>query len=434
MRSEDTTTTTTTTALRERFSGNLLPRSRLKASTSTKPQEKKFLKRFSNSKMTILCGFLTILVFRGGIGIGDLDGYSKSRQFSEDIDRILREIRYDSDDRSDSGGLHTLDNSTYSLGPKISEWDDQRKTWMAQNKGSESILGGIYGKGKDRMMLVTGSRPNPCDNPIGDHYLLKWTKNKIDYCRIHGIEIMFNIAQLDLELGFVWSKLTLIRKLMLSHPEVEWIWWMDDDASFTNMSFEIPLHKYDDYNMVVQGYPDLLFQKKSWIALNTGSFLMRNCQWSLDLLDVWARMGQKGWVTKEQGRILTDYLSDRPSFESDDRSSLIYLLLTQGGRWMGRVFLENSYYLNGFWVGLVDDYREMIGNYLPQTGDDKWSFVTHFLGCNPCGKYSDYPMDKCLKAMDRAFNFADNQVLQISGFMHKHLSTSEVRKIRKSGQ
>lgn len=395
----------------ERLSGNL-PRSRFTASRSTRSYENQFLKRINNSKLAIFCGLLTILVFRGGIGLENLVGDSISEKYSsEDIDRILREIRSDSDsDDSNSSGV--LDNSTYSPGPKISEWDSQRKVWMAKNKEShENII--LGGNGKDRMLLVTSSLPNPCENPIGDHYLLKGTKNKIDYCRIHGIEMMFNMAELELELGNNWSKLSLIRKMMLSHPEVEWVWWMDSDALFTDMNFEIPLHKYEGYNMVVHGNPDLLFQKKSWTALNTGSFLIRNCQWSLDLLDIWAPMGQKGSVTKEQGRILTDYLNDRHlSVDSDDQSSLIYLLLTQRDRWMGRVFLENSF--------------------LPaETGDDKWSFITHFAGCKPCGKTSDHPINMCFDDMDKAFNFADNQVLQFFGFMHKDLSNSEVRKIIK---
>ncbi|MFS7943550.1 putative xyloglucan 6-xylosyltransferase [Helianthus anomalus] len=37
------------------------------------------------------------------------------------------------------------------------------------------------------VLLVTGSSPKPCENPVGDHYLLKSIKNKIDYYRIHII-------------------------------------------------------------------------------------------------------------------------------------------------------------------------------------------------------------------------------------------------------
>jgi xyloglucan 6-xylosyltransferase len=84
---------------------------------------------------------------------------------------------------------------------------------------------------------------------------------------------------------------------MLSHPEVEWIWWSDSNALFTDMVFEIPL----------------------W----------RNRQRSLDLLDAWASMGPKGPIRDEAGKILTANLKGRPAFEADDQSALIYLLISK---------------------------------------------------------------------------------------------------------
>ncbi|KAL0926373.1 hypothetical protein M5K25_002596 [Dendrobium thyrsiflorum] len=409
-------------------------------------------KTFNNIKITILCGFVTILVLRGTIGVGNLGGVSDAdsdQRVVEDIERILREIRSDSEPDEVVAAqfsiaavvnITTADNVTlagadaaayaagksYKLGPKVSDWDQQRDQWLIANPGFPSRIAG----GKPKILLVTGSPPNPCDNPIGDHYLLKATKNKIDYCRIHGIEIIHNMAHLDRELAGYWAKLPLIRRLMLSHPEVEWIWWMDSDALFTDMAFEIPVNKYEGYNLVIHGYPDLLFDQHSWIALNTGSFLFRNCQWSLDLLDTWAPMGPKGPVRDEAGRILTASLKGRPAFEADDQSALIYLLLSQQETWGAKVFIENSYYLHGFWAGLVDKYEEMMEKHHPGLGDERWPFVTHFVGCKPCGSYGDYPVERCISSMERAFNFADNQVLQIYGFAHKALSSPKIKRIK----
>ncbi|PKA67171.1 Putative glycosyltransferase 3 [Apostasia shenzhenica] len=410
----------------------------------------KIQKTFNNIKITILCGFVTILVLRGTIGVGNLRGAAdgdSDHKVVEDIERILREIRSDSDPDDSNlrfsanvANVSTTDNVTlsgtdasaytagkrYTLGSRISDWDLQRKQWLRQNPGFPSLIAG----GKPKILLVTGSPPNPCDNPLGDHYLLKATKNKIDYCRLHGIEIVYNMAHLDLELAGYWAKLPLIRRLMLSHPEVEWIWWMDSDALFTDMTFEIPVNKYDGFNLVIHGYPDLLFEQHSWIALNTGSFLLRNCQWSLDLLDVWAPMGPKGPVRDEAGRILTANLKGRPAFEADDQSALIYLLLSQQDKWGDKVYIENSYYLHGFWAGLVDKYEEMMEKHHPGLGDERWPFVTHFVGCKPCGSYGDYPVERCISSMERAFNFADNQVLQMYGFSHRGLSSPKIKRIR----
>ena len=97
---------------------------------------------------------------------------------------------------------------------------------------------------------------------------------------------------------------------------------------------------------------------------------------------------------------------------------------------MDKVFIENSYYLHGFWAGLVDKYEEMMENQHPGLGDERWPFVTHFVGCKPCGSYGDYPVERCLKSMERAFNFADNQVLRLYGFSHKGLESPKIKRIR----
>ncbi|KAL6559521.1 putative xyloglucan 6-xylosyltransferase 5 [Orobanche gracilis] len=394
------------------------------------PRGRQIQKTFNNVKITVLCGFVTILVLRGTIGLGTLlssEAEAENQHLIEETNRILTEIRSDKDpnDPNDRDEEFLDLNAAFSLGPRISTWDEDRKVWLQKNPKFPNYI-----NGKPKILLVTGSQPNPCDNAIGDHYLLKAVKNKIDYCRIHGIEIVYNMAHLDNELSGYWAKLPLIRRLMLSHPEVEWIWWMDSDALFTDMVFEIPSHKYKDYSMVIHGYPDLLFDQKSWIALNTGSFLFRNCQWSLDLLDVWAPMGPKGPIREEAGKILTANLKGRPAFEADDQSALIYLLISQKGKWMDKVFVENSFYLHGFWEGLVDRYEEMIEKYHPGLGDERWPFVTHFVGCKPCGSYGDYPVERCLKSMERAFNFADNQVLNLYGFRHRGLVSSNIKRVR----
>nr|DAD30349.1 TPA_asm: hypothetical protein HUJ06_009200 [Nelumbo nucifera] len=60
----------------------------------------------------------------------------------------------------------------------------------------------------------------------------------------NDFEIVYNLAHLDKEFVGYREKLLLIRQLMLSHLEVEWIWWTDCDAQFIDMVFEIPLSNY----------------------------------------------------------------------------------------------------------------------------------------------------------------------------------------------
>jgi xyloglucan 6-xylosyltransferase len=56
---------------------------------------------------------------------------------------------------------------------------------------------------------------------------------------------------------------------------------MDSDALFTDMAFEPPWDRYKPYNL--DDWHDLIYKEKNWVGLNTGSFFIRNCQWSLDI-------------------------------------------------------------------------------------------------------------------------------------------------------
>ncbi|KAL6185972.1 hypothetical protein ACLB2K_042094 [Fragaria x ananassa] len=403
--------------------------------------------------VTFLCLFMTVVVLRGTIGAGKFGTpeqdfndirerfYSHNRRVEPH--RVLEEVETTTK-TTDANNYATFDiskilkdeeggdewkkdpNAPYSLGPKISDWDAQRGEWLKQNPNFPNFLGPT----KPRVLLVTGSSPKPCENPVGDHYLLKSIKNKIDYCRLHGIEIFYNMALLDAEMAGFWAKLPLIRKLLLSHPEVEFLWWMDSDAMFTDMAFEVPWERYKNHNFVMHGWNEMVYDDHNWIGLNTGSFLLRNCQWSLDLLDAWAPMGPKGKIRDEAGKVLTKFLKGRPVFEADDQSAMVYILATGRETWGEKVYLENHYYLHGYWGILVDRYEEMIENYHPGLGDHRWPLVTHFVGCKPCGKFGDYPVERCLKQMDRAYNFGDNQVLQMYGFTHRSLASRRVKRVR----
>ncbi|KAF7145560.1 hypothetical protein RHSIM_Rhsim04G0191700 [Rhododendron simsii] len=211
--------------------------------------------------------------------------------------------------------------------------------------------------------------------------------------------------------------------------EVEFLWWMDSDAMFTDMAFEIPWERYVDHNFVLHGWEVMVYDWHSWVGLNTDSFLLRHCQWSLDILDVWAPMGPKA-VREEAGRLLTRELKDRPVFEADDQSAMVYILATQKEKWGDKVYIESEYHLYGYWAILVDRYEEMIETYHPGLGDHRWPLVTHFVGCKPCGKFGEYSVERCLKQMDRAFNFGDNQIMQMYGFTHKTLESRRVKRTR----
>lgn len=337
---------------------------------------------------------------------------------------------------------------SYSIGKPVENWDEKRREWLKQHP---TFAAGA----RNRILMLTGSQPSPCKNPIGDHLLLRFFKNKVDYCRIHGCDVFYNNLLLHPKMGSYWAKLPVVRAAMVAHPEVEWIWWVDSDALFTDMEFKLPLERYKDYNLIVHGWPNLIYDDKSWTGLNAGIFLIRNCQWSMDFIDVWAKMGPQTPDYHSWGKILRSTFKDKMFPESDDQTGLIYLLYKEKSKWADKIYLENKYYFEGYWqeiIGTLDNisqrYREMEKedgmlrrrhaekvnerygawrdeHHLKEAGYVKGSgrrpFITHFTGCQPCsGDHNRmYSGASCWDGMRKALNFADNQVLRNFGFVHR---------------
>ncbi|KAK6125347.1 hypothetical protein DH2020_040916 [Rehmannia glutinosa] len=282
-------------------------------------------------------------------------------------------------------------NIHYTIDKPMINWDENRKNWLKNNPTFVS---------KNGVLVVTGSQPSACKNPFGDHLLLRCFKNKVDYCRIHGYDIFYNNAFLDPQMRSYWAKIPILRAAMVAHPEVEWLFWVDSDAIFTDMEFRVPFERYKDHNLVVHGWPNLIYEKKSWVAVNAGVFLIRNCQWAMDFLDVWAGMGPRSPDYSEWGRVLRSTLKDKLFPESDDQSALKF----DGDE-------ENSL------RRLRRRHAEAVSE---SYAAERQPFVTHFTGCQPCsGDHNPaYEGNSCWVGMERALNFADNQVLRNYGFVH----------------
>ncbi|GAV57712.1 Glyco_transf_34 domain-containing protein [Cephalotus follicularis] len=342
---------------------------------------------------------------------------------------------------------------SYTIDSKVVQnWDDKRRQWL---KHHPSFASGV----KDRVVLVTGSQPTPCKNPIGDHLLLRFFKNKVDYCRIHGYDIFYTNALLDKRMNSYWAKLPAVKAAMVAHPEAEWIWWVDSDALFTDMEFKLPLERYKDHNLVVHGWPHLIYESKSWTSLNAGVFLIRNCQWSMDLIHTWANMGPISPDYQKWGSMQRSLFKDKLFPESDDQSALIYLLYTEKEKYYDKIFLVGEYYFEGYWVEIVPNYHNVSERYLEMErgaaelrrrhaekvseryGDERekylreagngrgsWRrpFITHFTGCQPCsGDHNQmYAGETCWSGMVKALNFADNQIMRKFGFVHPDLLTT----------
>jgi hypothetical protein len=350
---------------------------------------------------------------------------------------------------------------TYTMDRPIARWDEKRAEWLRTRPELSS---------EERVLMVSGSQPAPCRSPVGDHLLTRLLKNKADYCRLNGLQLLYNTALLRPSMGHYWAKIPLVRAAMVAHPDAEWVWWVDSDAVLTDMDFRLPLHRYANHNLVVHGWPALVYDSNkapTWTGLNAGVFLIRNCQWSLDFMAAWAAMGPDSPDYQRWGAVLTSTFKDKVFNESDDQSALVYMLMQEGSPWRDKVFLEDGYYFEGYWLEIVprlgnitERYEEMErrapaglrrphaavrdhaervaarnaaleGAGLGQSGVHGWRrpFVTHFTGCQPCSgdRNRHYSGDSCNDGMRRALNFADDQVLRSYGFRHADPLSDDVR-------
>ncbi|KAH0467839.1 hypothetical protein IEQ34_002872 [Dendrobium chrysotoxum] len=393
-----------------------------------------------------------VLIFLSGAAAALLLFYVFSSFILPPTPYLVSSNQFQKPSSSDTPSFYDDPSLSYSLppSPSVSDWDTKRRLWR-----------NLHPFPPNRILMLTGSQPSPCPNPIGDHLLLRFFKNKVDYSRLHGIDVFYNSALLHPSMPSFWAKLPLLRAAMIAHPEAEWLWWVDSDAAITDMEFQLPLQRYQSYNLVVHGWPNLVYENRSWTALNAGVFLLRNCQWSLDFLARWARLGPQNPDYKHWGEVLRAELPDKLFPDSDDQSALIYLLIKEKDRWGEKIHLENEYYFEGYWVEIVARLQGITQKYLDMekrepelrrrrsekvtaeanrksredglpaaTTPSGWRrpFITHFTGCQPCsGKHNEiYSGEKCFEGMVRALTFADDQVLRSYGFGHSDLLNDSV--------
>lgn len=61
-------------------------------------------------------------------------------------------------------------------------------------------------------------------------------------------------------------------------------------------------------------------------------------------------------------------MQNRPVFDSDDQSVLVWMLYYQKEKWAHKVFLESTFYLHGYWIILTQRYHHAPRAMLFSTG------------------------------------------------------------------
>lgn len=140
--------------------------------------------------------------------------------------------------------------------------------------------------------------------------------NHQTYADMHGYTYIFDIA--PTKHTHYFSKIDKISKFL---DLFDWVFWIDDDAFFTNFDY--------DLSKVVAEYPnaDFIFCKSpvnegQWTFLSSGNFFVRNTKTSRQLLE--------SMHTVDLHKVRQWWDSDRfGTFTNGDQDVLVYLLHTR---------------------------------------------------------------------------------------------------------
>ena len=95
---------------------------------------------------------------------------------------------------------------------------------------------------------------------------LTWYNNKVKYAEKHGYLALPKTNNFSPE-QVHFDKFVHILDVMKTRPDVDWVWWLDNDAMITNFDIKVEDLVDTDYHVIMP--TDIA-------ALNTGSFIVRN--------------------------------------------------------------------------------------------------------------------------------------------------------------
>eukprot|EP00245_Coleochaete_scutata_P016029 TRINITY_DN734_c1_g1_i1.p1 TRINITY_DN734_c1_g1~~TRINITY_DN734_c1_g1_i1.p1 ORF type:complete len:411 (-),score=55.11 TRINITY_DN734_c1_g1_i1:647-1720(-) len=290
------------------------------------------------------------------------------------------------------------------------------------------------------VILLSSGYTKPCEDSEGTQFMMRSLKNKLEYAQRNNMKLVYNQGTWKGKMTQMWAKVFILKNTMIHHPEVEWILWMDADAFITDLSFKIPFEAYRQFNLVVPGFWRCLYEdsipfhnRPEWTCINAGVFLIRNCAWSLHMLDLWSKYSDPAKAV-EYGRFFSKVQRGRAEGQpSNDQSALVYLLHSQPDKIASMTYFEESYKLHGFWGDIVTHYEEWMSKAGPRLAweeKNRPAFVTHFVGCKICGgKGSTYDKDECSRNINRALNFGDNQALLPFNMSHVNLLSPDLHEL-----
>lgn len=154
-------------------------------------------------------------------------------------------------------GFHIMDESGKDPYFDIDNlWNSVPKLWRKTQKPKMAIVSFFNDKHKD----------------LAQH---TWYDNKVKYANKHGYLALAKTDNFSAE-QVHFDKFTHILDVMKNHSDIDWIWWLDNDAMITNFDIKVEDLVDDNYHIVMP--VDIA-------AINTGSFIVRNSAEAKDWLE-----------------------------------------------------------------------------------------------------------------------------------------------------
>ena len=125
--------------------------------------------------------------------------------------------------------------------------------------------------------IITLSTPNL------DWYAVHSIRTKQRYVERHGYEFISERNVRDKSRHPAWSKIRLLLEQIARYKgdTTRWLWWTDADLFILNHDIRLEQFTTGAHDMVVTQAP--------YRPINTGSFMVRVCDWSEQFLtDIWA--------------------------------------------------------------------------------------------------------------------------------------------------
>lgn len=143
-------------------------------------------------------------------------------------------------------------------------WDSIPKLWQSQDSTQFAIIS-MYNEGHKDLADIA------------------WP-NKVAYAEKHGYGHYCKTDNFTNQVSIQFEKFTLMLELFEANPDIDWIWWLDNDAIITNYDIKLESIVDPDYHVIVT---------TDVATVNGGCFIVRNTRQGREWLEFMLYIGMK---------------------------------------------------------------------------------------------------------------------------------------------